>query len=299
MYAWEAIQQSINYIEDHIEEKLNNDRLAQVAGLSCFYYQRLFHRLVQKTPMEYLRLRRLAKACAYMQNHHEKIIDVAFRFGFENHETFTRSFKEQYGMTPEKYRNQPCIMNHCSKTDLSLDYIMMEDHVPLVCEDMVLEMYYKELKQERYFIGIEKEISIQELMGNGKGVSMGVNIWEEFHALKHKIPNLLRNGNEIGALYMGNASEGNCIYLAAAQVETIDEIPMNYSSFVLSPGKYLITSFEAETEEILYGDAVFKADRFANKWIAYHQVEMTAFGIEMYYREQTPPYLEHWGKVKQ
>ncbi len=47
MHAWEAIQKSIDYIEDNLAEPLEIETLAQVASLSVFYYQRLFTRLVK------------------------------------------------------------------------------------------------------------------------------------------------------------------------------------------------------------------------------------------------------------
>lgn len=38
MHAWEAIQKSIDYIEDNLTEPLEIETLAQVASLSVFYY---------------------------------------------------------------------------------------------------------------------------------------------------------------------------------------------------------------------------------------------------------------------
>jgi AraC family transcriptional regulator len=48
MHAWEAIQNSLNYIEDHLSENIKIETLANVAALSPYYFQRLFRRLVKK-----------------------------------------------------------------------------------------------------------------------------------------------------------------------------------------------------------------------------------------------------------
>ena len=48
MHAWESIQKTLNYIEEHIGEEIQIEELADLAGLSLFYYQRLFARLVKK-----------------------------------------------------------------------------------------------------------------------------------------------------------------------------------------------------------------------------------------------------------
>ena len=62
MHAWEQIQVTIDYIENHIAEPLEIEELAKMAALSPFYYQRLFRRLVKKPPGEYIKLRRMAIA---------------------------------------------------------------------------------------------------------------------------------------------------------------------------------------------------------------------------------------------
>lgn len=62
MHAWQQIQITINYIENHLNEEICIAALAEKAGLSQFYYQRLFHKLVKKPVGEYIKLRRMAKA---------------------------------------------------------------------------------------------------------------------------------------------------------------------------------------------------------------------------------------------
>lgn len=42
MQAWEAIQKTLDYMEEHYEEELTIEQLSTIAHLSRFYYQRLF-----------------------------------------------------------------------------------------------------------------------------------------------------------------------------------------------------------------------------------------------------------------
>lgn len=62
MHAWEQIQKTIEFIEDHLSEEISIETLAKTALLSPFYYQRLFSRLVKKPVAEYIKLRRMARA---------------------------------------------------------------------------------------------------------------------------------------------------------------------------------------------------------------------------------------------
>lgn len=61
MHAWEQIQITVDYIEEHTSEEIKIENLAKLASLSQFYYQRLLARLVKKPVMEYVKLRRLQK----------------------------------------------------------------------------------------------------------------------------------------------------------------------------------------------------------------------------------------------
>lgn len=45
MKAWESVQRSINYMEEHLPNKIEMEELAGIAYLSPFYFQRLFNRL--------------------------------------------------------------------------------------------------------------------------------------------------------------------------------------------------------------------------------------------------------------
>jgi AraC-like DNA-binding protein len=103
MEAWESIQKTLEHIESNLKEYIDMEKLANQANLSPYYFQKLFHRLAGKPVMEYVKLRRLAHAADKLRLEGGKILDLAIEYGFNSHETFTRSFKETYGMTPESY----------------------------------------------------------------------------------------------------------------------------------------------------------------------------------------------------
>lgn len=82
MHAWEAVDQSLNFIEEHLKEEISTEYLADSVGLSPFYFQRLFRRLVKKPIQEYIKLRRLARAIEALQNSGQRILDIALEYGF-------------------------------------------------------------------------------------------------------------------------------------------------------------------------------------------------------------------------
>ncbi len=111
MHTWETIEQSLTFIEEHLAEEISTEELANTVGLSPFYFQRLFKRLVNKSVQEYVKLRRLAKVIENLGDSEQRILDVALDYGFSSHANFTRAFKETYGITPEDYRRNSPMLN--------------------------------------------------------------------------------------------------------------------------------------------------------------------------------------------
>ena len=59
-----CIQNSIDYIEEHLQESMTVDDLAKIAGFSSYHYYRVFNAYVGIPIMEYVRRRRLSYAAA-------------------------------------------------------------------------------------------------------------------------------------------------------------------------------------------------------------------------------------------
>ena len=127
-----------------------------MAALSPFYYQRLFARLVKKPVMEYVRLRRFARAAEELSEKGGRILDIALDLGFQSHEHFTRTFKEAFGMTPEAYRRNPIPLNRMTKPQLLMNYVFLDEGVPLITDGIVLEINRCTLETPEYFVGLEK-----------------------------------------------------------------------------------------------------------------------------------------------
>lgn len=295
MHAWEAIQNSLNYIEDHLSENIKMETLANVAALSPYYFQRLFGRLVKKPVNEYVKLRRLAKASEALKCKEKRIVDVALDYGFADHASFTRAFRDAYGITPDEYRACPVILNQFIKPDLLLNYVIVDEDVPLIADGIVVEVTRRKLDEPRTFIGIEGEVPDTELTwGKATGIATTGIIWDEFHRQKSDILHLLPNGNELGVLYMGDAREGCCNYMAGAEA-TGNVQAEGYASYTLPCGEYAVCCFEAENFAELIGSAIFKASAFMNNWIRKHSLTCSNFTAELYYGT-TPDasYMELW-----
>lgn len=99
----ENFQNSIDYIEEHIKEKLTVEELAKLSGFSTYHYYRLFNAYIGMPVMEYIRRRRMAFAVSELSMG-KRIIDIALDYGFDTHNGFSKAFRREYGYSPEQYR---------------------------------------------------------------------------------------------------------------------------------------------------------------------------------------------------
>lgn len=99
-----GIQNAINYIEDHLTQELDYEAIARESFSSSFHFQRVFSILCGYTLGEYIRFRRLTLAGTELANTREKVIDVAYKYGYDNPESFAKAFQKFHGITPTQAR---------------------------------------------------------------------------------------------------------------------------------------------------------------------------------------------------
>ena len=283
MHAWEQIQQTIEYIEEHLGEEISIENLANIASLSPFYYQRLFSRLVKKPVAEYIKLRRMAKATENLLQKDKRILDIALDLGFSSHEHFSRTFKDTFGMTPDEYRKNPQTLNRMTKPELLLHYTLIDEGVPLITDGIVLEINRQQITESIYFVGVKKDMPVKfiEGLGTESGVDPLDTLWRSFHDEKEKMLGLSENNEEIGVTYPC-LKEGYFSYFAGAKSRQ-GNIPTGFMSWEMTSGEYIVCSFEAENFESLVMDALYKAQQYIySKWLPNHKLQTEPFCVERY-----------------
>lgn len=95
---------SIEYLEKHMESKLDIDEAAKIALSSKFHFQRMFHMVTGVTVAEYARKRRLTLAAQELATSDIKVIDVALKYGYQTPESFTKAFRKIHGVNPSEVR---------------------------------------------------------------------------------------------------------------------------------------------------------------------------------------------------
>lgn len=103
----ELITKALNYIKsENKKSDITIDDVATHAGFSTNYFNRIFFAHTGFNIMEYVRFSRLKKAAHLLRGTNNDILNIALDCGYEAHESFSRAFKNQYGISPSEYRKK-------------------------------------------------------------------------------------------------------------------------------------------------------------------------------------------------
>ena len=103
----ELITKALGYIRAQKSNgALTIEEIAEQAGFSTDYFNRIFFAHTGFNVMEYLRFCRLKNAALQLRETDDDVLDIALRNGYETHESFSRAFKKQYGIPPTEYRKK-------------------------------------------------------------------------------------------------------------------------------------------------------------------------------------------------
>ena len=95
------LNQAMDYIEEHLTEEVSFDELAKKTGISVYHFKRTFSFMAGMSLAEYIKKRRLAEAnLALLAG--EKVTDVAFKYGYQSIEGFSRAFRDWSGQAPSE-----------------------------------------------------------------------------------------------------------------------------------------------------------------------------------------------------
>jgi len=94
----------VRYIGQHMDERLDREVLAAVAGFSVPHFHRVFTAHAGQNIAGYVRRARLLRAGQKLRIGAVDITEVALAAGYETHAAFSQAFKRQFGVSPSAFR---------------------------------------------------------------------------------------------------------------------------------------------------------------------------------------------------
>ena len=104
MYHESIVSELLDWIEDNLDQSLTLDTIAAKSGYSKWHLQRLFKTFTGQTLGTYTRQRRLTMAATELRLTQNSVLRIADKYQFDSQQTFTRTFKKQFNITPAVYR---------------------------------------------------------------------------------------------------------------------------------------------------------------------------------------------------
>ena len=99
-----AFNETMKYIEETLTGRIDVRKIALLSGYSYPLFSRMFSIMVGYPLSEYIRFRKLSCAAIDLRETDEKIIEIAFKYGYESQDSFSLAFKKFHGHTPKEVR---------------------------------------------------------------------------------------------------------------------------------------------------------------------------------------------------
>lgn len=100
------LRRVLDYITQHLHEKISVADLAEVACLSIFHFTRMFAASVGMPPSRYVSRLRLEHGKSLLAAGKLPLSEISLACCFSSQASFTRAFRRATGMTPAQYRRR-------------------------------------------------------------------------------------------------------------------------------------------------------------------------------------------------
>lgn len=281
------LNQVMDYIEEHLTEDLTLEEIANFAGASDYHLRTVFFHLSGITLSEYIKNRRLAEANhALLEGH--SVTEVAYRYGYQSLDGFTRAFKKWSGFLPSEI----------AKTQHSKFFPKLSFKITVTGG---ISMEYKIVEQpEFYLAGVSKRVPMQFEGVNQAIVELAQSITPEQRAEMHALQNL-EPKQIVNASYNADAAflkeEGQLTHLIGVLTtdrspsQLLEKVKVPASTWAVFPNEGPFPTTMQETHANIYAHWLPSSD--------YEVIDVPGFSFTQM-NEDKPGYAysEVWTPVK-
>ncbi|HCD45796.1 MAG TPA: AraC family transcriptional regulator [Lachnoclostridium sp.] len=118
----QSIQKAIEYMEEHMLEKISYEEVASQLYVSNYHFHRLFSMITGITANEYIRNRRLSMAGQELIMSVKRVIDIALKYGYESPESFTKAFSRFHGVTPNVAKRSGILLKSFNRLVIKIKF---------------------------------------------------------------------------------------------------------------------------------------------------------------------------------
>jgi AraC family transcriptional regulator len=241
----------IDYIEEHLtDEELSLEIISEYAGVSDYHFRKIFFYLSGMTLSDYIKNRKLSEASMDLL-HGEKVTDVAFKYGYQSMDGFTRAFKKWCGLLPSEV-----IKNGISKSFPKLSFI-------ITVKGGINMEFRIENKPAFNLVGVIKRVPMQFEGINNEIVKLAESITDEQREEMHSLQNI-EPYEIVNASYEADADflkeEGYLTHLIGVLTtkneisDLLEKVPVEAHTWAVFPNEGPFPSTLQETYAKIYSE---------------------------------------------
>ncbi|MFJ5761191.1 GyrI-like domain-containing protein [Neobacillus sp. NPDC093182] len=167
----------MDYIKTHLTEEISGKDISKIVGLSDYHFKRMFSYMAGMSLNEYIKNRRLSVANVELING-AKVTDIAYKYGYQSIEGFSRAFREWSGFLPSEVTKNK-IQKSFPKFSFFIDI------------RGGISMEFKIEKKEKFnIVGVSKRVPIQFEGENNAILELAQSITEQQRNEMHQLADL-------------------------------------------------------------------------------------------------------------
>ena len=112
----ERINTVLHYIQTHLDEELDLNKLAELSAISPFHFHRIMRAYLNESLMSYIIRVRLETSVTLLVHSQLSIREIAYKTGYDVPSSFNKAFKKRFGISPGAFRNN-------SDQSVTIDYL--------------------------------------------------------------------------------------------------------------------------------------------------------------------------------
>ncbi|MEK9197966.1 AraC family transcriptional regulator [Ureibacillus sp. FSL E2-3493] len=243
----EKFNHLMDYIETHLTEEISGEEMSKIVGLSDYHFKRMFSYMAGMSLKDYIKNRRFSVANVELING-AKVTDIAYKYGFQSIEGFSRAFREWSGFLPSEV-----IKNKIQKSFPKFTFVI----------DIKggISMEFKIEKKEKFnIVGVSKSVPIQFEGENNAILELAQSITEqqrnEMHQLADLYPHQVLNDFDDGFL----EEKGYLTHMIGFATtkenpfDDLEQISIDESLWAIFPNQGPFPSMFQETHAKIYSE---------------------------------------------
>lgn len=104
--AHREVESIKEYIYENYQKELSVEQLAEQVYMAPSYLSHVFKKETGQNLSKFIKAYRMEKAKEMLETTHMKIVNISYEVGYSNVSYFCQSFREYFGVSPQKFRDQ-------------------------------------------------------------------------------------------------------------------------------------------------------------------------------------------------